>query len=274
MVLCAVLWSSAGVLTRLADISGGFELSFWRSLFCALAMLLILALQQGRRLLSPLLSMGWLGVLSGLMWAVMFTCFMLALTRTSVANTLLVIGLAPLLAALLGRVVLGEPIARITWLAIVAAAGGIWWMVHDAISTDGLTGMLIGMGVPLASAINLVMLRKMHASLDLAPAVLIGAMISCLAMLPLAWPVSAGPRDLLILAFLGAFQLALPCWLMVRALTWLAPHEAALLALLEVILGPIWAWLFVGEATSIATLQGGMVVIAALIINTLGTRRS
>ncbi len=224
-------------------------------------------------MLAPLRAMGWAGLFSGCMWAVMFTCFMIALTRTSVANTLLMIGLSPLLAALLGRIVLGEPIARITWLAILAAAAGIWWMVHDAVSSEGISGMLIALGVPLASAINLVMLRKLHASLDLAPAVLIGALISCAAMLPLAWPISTEPRDLLILAFLGAFQLALPCWLMVRALAFLAPHEAALIALLEVVLGPLWAWLFVGEATPIATLQGGLVVLAALIVNTVATRR-
>ena len=88
----------------------------------------------------------------------------------------------------------------------------------------------------------------------------------------LAWPVSAGARDLLILALLGAFQLALPCWLMVRALAWLAPHEVALIALLEVVLGPLWAWIFAGEATSVATLQGGAVVLAALIVNTLAHR--
>jgi drug/metabolite transporter (DMT)-like permease len=273
LVLCAVLWSSAGVLTRSLDVSGGFELSFWRSFFCAVAMLLILALQHRSRLHAPLQAMGWAGLISGLMWAVMFTCFMIALTRTSVANTLLMIGLSPLLAALLGWLVLKEPIARITWIAIAAAASGIWWMVHDALSTEGIVGMLIALGVPLASAINLVMLRRMHASLDLAPAVLIGAVISCVAMLPLAWPVSASAKDLMILAFLGAFQLALPCWLMVRALAWLAPHEAALISLLEVVLGPLWAWIFVGEATPVATLQGGVVVLAALVINTLGTRQ-
>jgi drug/metabolite transporter (DMT)-like permease len=208
------------------------------------------------------------------MWAVMFTCFMIALTRTSVANTLLVIGLAPLLAALLARVVLGQTIRRITWAAIIAAGAGIWWMVHEAISVDGPTGILIALGVPLASAINLVTLRRVHAELDLAPAVLVGALISCAAMLPLAWPLATGGRDLLILAFLGAFQLALPCWLMVRALAWLAPHEVALIALLEVVLGPLWAWLFVGEATHAATLQGGVVVLAALVVNTLATRSS
>ena len=272
MVGCAVLWSSAGALTRALDNAHGFELSFWRSLFCAIAMLLILGIQERGKPLAPVIRMGWVGLFSGLMWAVMFTCFMVALTRTSVANTLVMIGLSPLLAALLARIVLGQSLSRITWLAILAAGAGIWWMVHDAVSADGLTGILIALGVPLASAINLVTLRRVHAQLDLAPAVLLGAVLSCAATLPLAWPVSAGARDLLILALLGAFQLALPCWLMVRALAWLAPHEVALIALLEVVLGPLWAWIFAGEATSVATLQGGAVVLVALIVNTLAHR--
>lgn len=250
----------------------GFELSFWRSFFCAVAMVLILSLQERGRPLGPVIRMGWIGLFSGLMWAVMFTCFMVALTWTSVANTLLVIGLSPLLAALLARVVLGQTINRITWIAIIAAGVGIWWMVHEAISSDGLTGILIALGVPLASAINLVTLRRVHAQLDLAPAVLLGALLSCAATLPLAWPLTAGARDLAILAILGAFQLALPCWLMVRALAWLAPHEVALIALLEVVLGPLWAWLFAGEITPAATLQGGVIVLAALIVNTLASR--
>jgi len=272
MAGCALLWSSAGALTRMLETAQGFELSFWRSFFCAVAMVLILSLQERGRPLGPVIRMGWIGLFSGLMWAVMFTCFMVALTHTSVANTLLVIGLSPLLAALLARVVLGQTINRITWLAIIAAGAGIWWMVHEAISSDGLTGILIALGVPLASAINLVTLRRVHAQLDLAPAVLLGALLSCAATLPLAWPLTAGARDLAILAILGAFQLALPCWLMVRALAWLAPHEVALIALLEVVLGPLWAWLFAGEITPVATLQGGVIVLAALIINTLASR--
>ncbi|MFM8555880.1 MAG: DMT family transporter [Betaproteobacteria bacterium] len=269
---CALLWSSAGALTRMLETAQGFELSFWRSFFCALAVVLILSLQERGRPLGPVIRMGWIGLFSGLMWAVMFTCFMVALTRTSVANTLLVIGLSPLLAALLARVVLGQTINRITWIAIIAAGVGIWWMVHEAISSDGLTGILIALGVPLASAINLVTLRRVHAQLDLAPAVLLGAVLSCAATLPLAWPLTAGARALAVLAVLGAFQLALPCLVRVRALAGLAPHEVALIALLEVVLGPLWAWLFAGEITPAATLQGGVIVLAALIVNTLASR--
>ena len=273
LAFCALCWSIAGVVTRHLERADSFEVTFWRSLFCAITVLSILAWQRRGHALAPLLEMGWPGLFSGAMWAVMFTCFMLALTRTSVANTLLVMSVSPLLAALLGRLVLGTRVSAPTWLAIAMAGAGIGWMVHDGVSADGLAGMTIALAVPVASAINIVVLKRVHADVDLAPAVLVGALLSCLATVALAWPFEASLRDLALLALLGAIQLAVPCFLMIRAVRHLAPHEVALIALLEVVLGPIWAWLGAGEAMPMATLQGGLIVLAALIGDTVLNRR-
>jgi len=98
---CALLWSSAGVLSRLLEAGEPFDTAFWRSVFCALTMLLILSLEHRHRTLQAITRMGWVGLMSGLMWAIMFTGFMVAMMVTSVAHTLLVIGMAPILAALL-----------------------------------------------------------------------------------------------------------------------------------------------------------------------------
>jgi len=269
LCFCALCWSIAGVFTRLLERAEGFEVTFWRSLFCVIGVTAALAWQQRGRFLRPVIAMGRAGVVSGVMWAVMFTCFMLALTRTSVANTLLVSSLSPLMAALLARLVLGVRVRAGTWVAIAAALAGIWWMVRDGVSAQGLSGMAIALGVPIAAAINLVTLERMHARVDLAPAVLLGGVFSCVATLPMAWPLSATAADLAILALLGFVQLALPCMLMVRVAPWLAPQEIALIALLEVVLGPIWAWLGAGEAMSRATIQGGLLVLAALAGNEL-----
>lgn len=273
LAFCALCWSIAGVFTRHLERADGFEITFWRSLFCAIAMLAILAWRRRGSPLKPVLAMGWPGLFSGLMWSVMFTCFMLAITRTSVANTLLVLSLSPLLAALLSRVALGTRIAALTWAAIALAGFGIGWMVHESVSAEGLTGMIIAAGVPVASAINIVTLKRLQAEVDLAPAVLVGAVLSCLFTLPLAWPPGATGNDLAILAFLGVFQLAIPCFLMIRATRSLAPHEVALIALLEVVFGPIWAWIGAGEAMPMATIQGGLVVLAALAGNALVERQ-
>ena len=267
LCFCAVCWSIAGVFVRRLDAAGGFEITFWRSLFCAAGVLAALGWQQGRRALAPVRAMGIPGLISGGMWAVMFTCFPVALTLTSTANALLVTSLSPLFSALLAWMVLGQRLRAPTWAAIGLSLVGIWWMVREGVSTQGAAGMLVALGVPLAVAINLVTLRRMQAQVDLAPAVLLGAALSCLAMLPLAWPVSATAHDLAILALLGLVQLALPCMLMVRAAKHLAPHEMALIGLLEVLVGPIWSWLGAGEAIPAATAQGGAVVLAALAAN-------
>jgi drug/metabolite transporter (DMT)-like permease len=271
---CALLWSIAGVFTRHLVSAEGFEVTFWRSLFCLLGVAAALAWQERGSPLRPLFAMGVAGLVSGTMWAVMFTFFMLALTRTSTANTLLVCSLAPLMAALLGRIVLGEPVRPGTWVAIAVALAGIWWMVRAGVSASGLTGMLVALAVPVAAATNYVTLKRLHARVDLAPAVLIGALLSCLATLPLAWPLAAAPADLAILALLGLVQLALPCMLVVRAARHLAPHEIALLGLLEVVLGPIWAWLGAGEAMNRATIEGGLLVLGALAGNEWLGRRA
>jgi len=115
--------------------------------------------------------------------------------------------------------------------------------------------------------VNLVTLRKSAAHLDLMPAVMLGALISAAVTLPWALPFQASARDLLVLATLGVFQLGVPCMLLVLVSRTLTAPEIALLALLEVVLGPLWAWLGAGEAPGTATLAGGAIVLAALAGN-------
>jgi drug/metabolite transporter (DMT)-like permease len=99
------------------------------------------------------------------------------------------------------------------------------------------------------------------------PAVLLGAVFSALAMLPFAVPLQASAHDIAWLAALGMFQLALPCMLLVMASRYLPPAEVALLTLLEVVLGTLWAWLGVGETPGAATLVGGAIVLVAIAGN-------
>jgi len=104
---------------------------------------------------------------------------------------------------------------------------------------------------------------------DLIPAVMLGGALSSLIALPLALPISASGRDVLLLASLGIFQLGLPCMFLVIASRTLLAPEIALLGLLEVVLGPLWAWVGVGETPARATLVGGVIVLAALAGNEL-----
>lgn len=271
MLLVTLLWSSAGVVTRQLDAARGFEITFWRSAFNALALVLILAVMRGRALLPAL--RGGAVWASGLCWAVMFTAFMVALSLTTVANVLVTMALGPLLTALFARVFLRQRIPARTWAAIVVAGVGIAWMFGQQAGAGGsLLGVAVALGVPLAAASNWCLLQHVgsragQAVPDMLPAVLLGALMSAAATLPLAWPLQAGAHDLTLLAGLGVFQLAIPCLLAVRLARELPGHEIALLGQTETLLGVLWAWAFAGEHPGSAALIGGSLVLAALIAN-------
>ncbi|OWW18608.1 permease [Noviherbaspirillum denitrificans] len=277
MIIAPTLWSMAGVMTRHLESAQGFEVTFWRSLFSALFVAGALLYRQGLpKTVDTVRKGGGLGVLSGMMWSVMFICFMVALTRTTVANTLIVMSVAPLLTAFLAWLILKEHVAPRTWLAIGAAFAGISWMfVHGMSEVDGqhLTGMMIAGAVPVAAAINLIAIKRAGHGVDLVPSVLLGSVFAAALMLPVAWPLETSLHDIAILATLGFFQLGLPCMLMVKAMKNLTAPEVSLLSLLEVLLGPLWAWLGAGEVPAQETLVGGAVVMAALVFNELAPSR-
>jgi len=271
MILVTLLWSMAGVVARHLEAARSFEVTFWRSAFNALALLVGLTWLRGPALFSSLLSAGRAVWMSGVCWAVMYTAFMLALTLTSVANVLVTMAIAPLLTALFSRIFLGHRLPARTWLAILVAGAGISWMFGTQAGDAAWLGSLVACAVPLAGAINLTVLQKVgkdaKTATDMLPAVLIGGVLSALATLPLAWPLQASNHDIALLALLGAVQLAIPCLLMVRLTRELPAPEISLLALLEVIFGVAWAWLGAGETPASSVLLGGTLVLVALVAN-------
>jgi drug/metabolite transporter (DMT)-like permease len=271
MIAAPVLWSSAGVVTRHIERALPFEQVFWRSLFAFVFVFAVL-LSQKAHPWKAVRSAGVPGLVSGLMWALMFTAFLFALSMTTTANTLVVMAVSPLLTAVFAWFFLKDPLPARTWVAASAAALGIAWMFSAQLSLH-YAGMAVAFIIPLAAAINVVTLRASAARLDLVPAVMLGGALSCLLALPFALPFSATPRDIALLAFLGFFQLGLPCMLLVLASRALLAPEIALLGLLEVVLGPLWAWLGAGEDPGRTTLVGGAVVLAALAANELAAMR-
>jgi drug/metabolite transporter (DMT)-like permease len=273
MIVVTLMWSIAGVVTRHLEAARSFEVTFWRSAFTVLALTILLPAIRGRAALVRSLREGgstlWL---SGICWCVMFTAFMVAITLTSVANVLITMASAPLMTALISRVFLGHRLAARTWAAIVIAGVGIAWMYareFSAADPQHLIGTLIALAVPIAAAVNWVVIQhtRSNADVDLLPAVLIGAALSALVTLPFSLPFAASAHDLGLLALLGVVQLAIPCLMSVAAARHLSAPEASLLALLEVIFGVAWAWLGAGETPAVHVLGGGAMVLIALAAN-------
>jgi drug/metabolite transporter (DMT)-like permease len=274
MVLATLMWSIAGVVTRLLEAARGFEVTFWRSAANAVALVLLLAAMRGPATLWRSLRSGGRALwLSGLCWCTMYTAFMMALTLTAVANVLVTMALAPLLTALLARFALGHRLAARTWAAIVLAGAGIAWMYGQELQGGRqLLGSVVALAVPVAAAVNWTLIQSLRGKSeapDMMPAVLIGALLSAAITLPLAWPLTASGRDIGLLSMLGVVQLAIPCLISVAAARALPAPEISLLGLLEVVFGVAWAWLGANEAPTAAVLAGGALVLAALAGNEL-----
>ncbi len=272
MVGVALMWSTAGVVTRHLDAARSFEVTFWRATFTALSLLVILPALRGGRVFADIRHAGAAFWVSGVCWSVMFTAYMVALTLTSVANVLVTMSLGPLMTALIARIFIGHRIPFRTWVAIIVAGSGIAYMYGAQLAGGQLVGTLVALCVPIAGATNWTVTQNAHAQgheVDLVPAVFAGAVISCLVTLPLAYPFQATAHDLGLLAYLGVFQLAIPCVLSVLCARVLKAPELSLLALLEVVFGILLAWLGANEAPGPTVLVGGTLVIGALVTNEL-----
>lgn len=276
MILVTLMWSIAGLVTRHLESARSFEVTFWRSFFTLLSLMILLPLFQGRAVFSRIRHAGRFLWLSGVCWSIMFTAFMVALTMTSVANVLVTMAVGPLMTALVARVFIGHRIVPRTWAAIAVAGVGIVWMQGSQVSLGAnagqLAGTLVALLVPMAAAVNWTVVQRSQAQgekIDLIPAVLVGAAISSLFTLPLAFPFAATPHDIGLLALLGLVQLAIPCVLSVVCARVLKAPEMALLGLLEIVFGILLAWVGAGEVPAAAVLTGGMLVIGALAANEL-----
>ncbi len=282
MIVAALLWSSAGVVARHLQSAQGFEVTFWRSAANALSLVVLLAwLRGGGALWRSVRHGGRTLWLSGLCWSVMFTAFMMAITLTTVGNVLVTMAVAPLLTAVFAWATLGHRLPLRTWGAIAAAGLGIAGMYASELRGGDARhwiGVAVAFGVPVAAAVNWTLLQRERgraergdagAGTDYMPAVLIGAVLSALFTLVPALPFEATARDIGMLSMLGLFQLAIPCLMAVAAARVLSAPEVALLGLLEVLFGVMWAWLGAGEAPSAAVLAGGATVLTALVANEL-----
>lgn len=264
LVACAcVCWSSGGLLVRLIE-AGDLATTFWRSAFMAIAVAGWLAVRYRGEAGQRIRAVGAAGVLSGILLAATFTCYILALRHTTVANTLILMSAAPLIGAVLGWIVLGERMMRSTWVAIVVALCGIATTVIDDLSAGRMFGNSLAFTVAVLFACNTVLLRR-HRQIDMVPANFLGGVFSALALLPFVQPLAVSARDLGLLALLGSFQLGLGLFLFVRGSRFLRTAELGLVGLLEAVLAPLWVWLLLGETPSLRTLVGGGIVLAALV---------
>jgi drug/metabolite transporter (DMT)-like permease len=274
-VLCAVgaaaVFSTAGVIVRRVDLPA-WDVSFWRSVLLLLTIVPLL-LWQRRAAWIDLRNAGGALFASALMLAGSFIAFILALGLAPVANVLIVFGATPFITALLARLFLGEPLYRHTLVAMVAAAAGLALSVAGSLKGGAAAGMALAGIVVLCMSANYVIVRRRR-DVGMTPSLALAGIISAIVALPFADPPTLTVEQLPWLLALGPGQLAGGLLLYMAALKRIPAGRAALLGLLELVLGPVWVWLVDGERPAALTLLGGAVVIGSAAANVwLDSRR-
>jgi drug/metabolite transporter (DMT)-like permease len=265
--VAAVAWSTAGVLQRELSMGAATQVA-GRALFALIALLAYVAVVERGAVAASFRSIGRAGLAVAVCMAAASGLFIIALNHASVAHVLFMQAAAPILAALLGSIVLSEPIPLRTWLAMLVAACGVLVMVGWPTGWS-LLGDGTSVAMTFAFAIAIVITRR-HRHVSMAPATCLAQLLLVLVFAPFAHPAEVGARDLGLLMLLGGVQMGIGLALFTIGARLIPAAEVALITLLEVVLGPLWVWLFLSEQAGAATLVGGAVVVIAVAVQVAG----
>ncbi|MGC2856178.1 DMT family transporter [Novispirillum sp. DQ9] len=249
-----------------------WDVLFWRTFGMGVALSVVLAAIYRRRLPAMLRGQGWPGAVSAVLMSVANFLFVLAMLNTSVANTLIILATMPFWSALLGLVLIGERVGRRTWVAIAVALAGIGVILSGSVgpgfSADTLIGDLAALGAALCHGLNLVNLRR-AGDRDMTAALAASGFLTAVFCVPFLHPALVSPRDWLVLGALGFVILPLALTLFLAGARTAPAAEVALLSLVETVLGPLLAWVVLGDAPGARALIGGALVLGAVGGNAL-----
>jgi drug/metabolite transporter (DMT)-like permease len=261
--------SPDGLLTRLIE-TDHWTMIFWRALLVSFGMWLMVSLINPNRVWQRYLTVRGPGLLMVASYSLGTVSFVYAITHTSVANTLIILSSTPLFAALIGRVLLQEPIQLRTLLAITLVAIGIAAIASGSASSGdaALLGDLAAILGSFFLACGFSLVRRFP-QISVLSAISCSGLMTALLVLPLASPLAITPADFGYLLLMGLYVVPVGTALMYLGPRYIPAAEVGLLLLLESILGPIWVWLVFAENPGVHTLVGGAIILSTLTLNTI-----
>jgi DME family drug/metabolite transporter len=271
-----VLWSTVGLGIRMIEDAVVWQILLYRSISMSLFLYMVIRLRSGE---SPFLQIRRIGlpvVVAGLSLVAAYSGGIYAIQNTSVANAMLLFATAPFMAAVLGWLVLREPVRAATWIAIAVALGGILIMVSDKTGDVAVQGSLAALGSALGFAVFTVALRWGRSG-EMLPSVFLSGLFAIVITFGicqiLELSVVLSLQDGGVAMGMGVFQVGAGLILYTLGSRSLPAAELTLLSLAEVLLGPLWVWLFLNETASINTLVGGAVLLMAIAGNAVSGKR-
>ena len=270
VLLAGVLWSFMGLAIRSIDTTSTWAILFWRSAGMIPVLMAVIAWRSNGHPLQRFRGVGLAGVIGGLSLVLAFAGAIYAIQSTTVANAVFLFSASPFLAALLGWLILREPVHRTTWLAIPVAGVGMFIMVREGLAAGALAGNAAALLSALGFAIFTVTLRFGKLS-DMMPAVVLGSgfsvIVAAIVLGLQGQPLLVSVHDITLSMALGGGIVATGMALYTLGSRVIPAAELTLLSLIEVMLAPIWVWLVLDETATLGTFVGGAILLSAVVFN-------
>ena len=252
------------LLVRLAA-ADAWDVVFWRAWLICLSLAVVQLLRR-RPWLPPGRSARRVGLAAAVLLGIDMALFVLSVSQTRVANTVVILAASPLFAGIFTWLFLGERVRPRTWAAIAVAAVGIGAVFGGSMDLGLWRGDLLALLLALFMGAVLTLLRA-QPDLERIPLVCLSGLIGGLLAWPLADPFSLGAPSYTVLALMGLVQMPLALVLIATATRYLPSPEVSLFMLIESVLGPLWVWALLGEEPPPATFLGGLAVLGAVAVH-------
>ena len=252
---------------RLASIET-WSLLFYRGAIPFITVLLSLLIIYKSNFFKIFLSTGYPGVAYSITFALTNITFIISIQNTNVANTLVMVALAPMLSAILGLIFLKENPERKTWIAIIITTFAAIYIFYDSIQIGNFLGDIFGLITALGLAVGAVIVRSAK-NRNLVPSAVVGKLFVAIIALFFVESFELSNKDLIIVPAMCILCVAIPFVLVTIAPRFITAAEVNLFFLLETILGPIWVWMVIKEQPTLETIQGGLIIILTIAIHSV-----
>ena len=263
--IAVMLITPDSILIRLSNIET-WGMLFYRGAIPFVVVLVGLIFFYKNNLLKALINIGYPGIFYVISFSICNITFIISIQNTNVANTLVMIAMAPMLSAILGSIFLKEVPDSKTWIAIIITLIAVTYIFHDSIEMGNFYGDLFGIITAFGLACNAVIARYAK-NRDLVPSAVIGKLCVAIFAFFFVDTFSLVDTDLIFVPLMCVMCVAIPFVLVTIAPRFIPAEEVNLFFLLETIIGPFWVWLVINEQPSIETIQGGVVIILTIAIH-------
>jgi len=243
-----------------------WSLLFYRGLIPFFFVLVGLLFFYKNKFLKALFNIGYAGIFYIISFSVCNITFIISIQNTNVANTLIMVAMAPMLSAILATIFLRETANKETWVAILITFFSVTFIFYDSVKLGNIFGDIFGFITAFGLAIN-ANLARFAKDRDLVPSAVVGKLVVAIFAFFFVDNFQLQNSDIIIVPIMCIMCVAIPFVLVTIAPRYISAPEVNLFFLLEVILGPIWVWLIIKEQPSIQTIIGGSIIIITIAIH-------